>query len=68
MRLVDINKKGERALYLVTLPLEIDSLITKAKFHIIDLEASFNALLVRPCLYEYRITHSHFHQCIKYSH
>ncbi|WP_227625222.1 hypothetical protein, partial [Klebsiella pneumoniae] len=34
--------------------------------HIIDSETSFNALLGRPWLHEYRMVPSSLHQCIKY--
>ncbi|NAU33234.1 retroviral-like aspartic protease [Klebsiella pneumoniae] len=66
MMLRGFNDKGQRALGSVTLLLEIGELKTEAKFHIIDSETSFNALLGRPWLHEYRMVPSSLHQCIKY--
>ncbi|KAI0492253.1 hypothetical protein KFK09_026522 [Dendrobium nobile] len=60
------NEKGERALGSITLLLEIGGLKTEAKFHIIDSTTSFNALLGRPWIHEYRMVPSTLHQCIKY--
>ena len=66
MLLRGFNEKGERALGSITLMLEIGELKIEAKFHIIDSETSFNALLGRPWLHEYRMVPSSLHQCIKY--
>ncbi|PKU82911.1 hypothetical protein MA16_Dca006209 [Dendrobium catenatum] len=48
MMLRGFNEKGQRALGSVTLSLLIGDLRTEAKFHIIDSETSFKALLGRP--------------------
>ncbi|XP_028556574.1 uncharacterized protein LOC110106707 [Dendrobium catenatum] len=60
------NEKGERAFGSITLLLEIGELKTEAKFYITDLATSFNALLGRPWINEYRMAPSTLHQCVKY--
>ena len=45
---------------------QICDLVTKAKFHVIDADTSFRALLGRLWLHEYGMVPSTMHQCIKY--
>lgn len=60
------NEKGEKALGSITLPLQFGDLRTEAKFHIIDSDTSYNALIGRPWIHEYRMIPSTLHQCMKY--
>ncbi|NAV33015.1 retroviral-like aspartic protease, partial [Klebsiella pneumoniae] len=53
MTLRGFNEKRKKALGAVTLLLEVGGLRIEAKFHIIDSETSFNALLGRPWIHEY---------------
>ncbi|XP_028555355.1 uncharacterized protein LOC110096889 isoform X1 [Dendrobium catenatum] len=48
------------------LPLKFEKLFTEAKFHVIDADTSFKALLGRPWIHEYGIVPSTLHQCMKY--
>lgn len=60
-----LNQKGERALGSITLLMTVGELVTTAKFHILDSETSFNALLGRPWIHEHRMVPSSLHQYIK---
>lgn len=61
------NEKGQKTLGSITLPLQFDEFQTEAKFHVIDANTSFRALLGRPWLHEYEMVPSTLHQCIKYT-
>ncbi|NAU84042.1 retroviral-like aspartic protease, partial [Klebsiella pneumoniae] len=60
------NDKGQRALGSITLPLQFGELRTEAKFHVIDADTSYKALLGRPWIHEHEMIPSTLHQCMKY--
>ena len=45
--------------------MEIGKLYSKALFHVIDVDTSYNMLLGRPRVHTYGIIGSAFHQCFK---
>ncbi|KAI0494874.1 hypothetical protein KFK09_025020 [Dendrobium nobile] len=60
------NDQGQRALGSITLPLRFGDLLTEAKFHVIEADTSYKALLGRPWIHEYGMVPSTLHQCMKY--
>ncbi|XP_020596600.1 uncharacterized protein LOC110036489 [Phalaenopsis equestris] len=60
------NKKGQKTLGSITLPLQFGDFKSEAKFHVIDGNTSYRALLGRPWIHEYGMVPSTLHQCIKY--
>lgn len=60
------NEKGQKTLGSFTLSLAFGELHTDAKFHVIDADTAFKALLGRPWLHEHGIVPSTLHQCMKY--
>ncbi|XP_028547560.1 uncharacterized protein LOC114578513, partial [Dendrobium catenatum] len=60
------NEKGQKTLGSFMLSLTFGELHTEAKFHVIDADTFFKALLGRPWLHEYGIVPSTLHQCMKY--
>lgn len=51
----------------MVLPLSFGELHTEARFHVINSNTSYKALLGRPWLQEYGIVPSTLHQCMKYN-
>ncbi|XP_039118805.1 uncharacterized protein LOC120254858 [Dioscorea cayenensis subsp. rotundata] len=60
------NQYSQKALGLITLPLKIGKLTSEVKFHVINIDASYRALLGRPCIHENYVVPSTLHQCLKY--
>jgi len=56
---------GQKALGTIALKVELDNLYTDALFHVIDADASYNALLGRPWLHTSKAIASTLHQCLK---
>ena len=50
----------------VTLPFKIEKLTSKVKFHVINTDTSYGALLGRPWSHEHYVVPSILHQCMKY--
>ena len=60
------NQNSQRALGSITLPMQVESLIADIKFHVLNADTSYKALLGRPWIHEKRIVTSTLHQCMKY--
>ncbi|XP_039130916.1 LOW QUALITY PROTEIN: uncharacterized protein LOC120267326 [Dioscorea cayenensis subsp. rotundata] len=60
------NQHSQKALGSITLPLKFGKIISDVKFHVIDADASYKALLGRPWIHENRMVPSTLHQCMKY--
>ncbi|XP_022893147.1 uncharacterized protein LOC111407730 [Olea europaea var. sylvestris] len=61
------NQKGQRAIGMIRLKLQIEELISSALFHVIDAKTSYELLLGRVWLHEIGVVPSTCHQCFKYS-
>ena len=60
------NDQGQRTLGSLVLPIQFGELYTEARFHVIEADVSYRALLGRPWIHEYGIIPSTLHQCMKY--
>ena len=60
------NQHSLKALGSITLPFKIGKLASEVKFHVINTDASYRALLGRPWLHENYVVPSTLHQCVKY--
>ncbi|XP_022875800.1 uncharacterized protein LOC111394274 [Olea europaea var. sylvestris] len=61
------NQKGQRAIGMIRLKLQIGELISSALFHVIDAKTSYELLFRCVWLHETRVVPSTWHQCFKYS-
>ena len=61
----NFNQVGQRAMGTISLKVEIGELYSKALFHVIDADSSYNVLLGRPWIHTYGIIGSTLHQCLK---
>ncbi|KAL2533510.1 Uncharacterized protein Adt_06861 [Abeliophyllum distichum] len=61
------NQKGQRAIGMIRLKLQIGELNSSALFHVIDAKTSYELLLGRVWLHETGVVPSTWHQCFKYS-
>ena len=59
------NQVGQRTIGSISLKVEIGKLYSKALFHVIDVDTSYNMLLGHPRVHTYGIIGSAFHQCFK---
>jgi len=60
------NAKTQTSLGAITLPIEMGGFRMEVKFHVINSDTTYKALLGRPWLHEYGIVPSTLHQCIKF--
>ncbi|XP_039114762.1 uncharacterized protein LOC120250065 [Dioscorea cayenensis subsp. rotundata] len=60
------NQHSQKALGSITLPLKFGKISSNVKFHVIDTDASYKALLGRPWIHENQLVPSTLHQCAKY--
>ncbi|KAL2505267.1 Uncharacterized protein Adt_20888 [Abeliophyllum distichum] len=61
------NQKGQRAIGMIRLKLQIGELNSSTLFHVIDAKTSYELLLGRVWRYETGVVPSTWHQCFKYS-
>lgn len=66
MTLKGFNKKYWVFLSSIYLLFKIDGWKTEAKFHVIVVGISYNALLGRPKIHENNVVPSWWHQCLKF--
>ena len=59
------NQVGQKAIGSISLKVEIGELYSKALFHVIDVDTSYNVLLGCPWVHIYGIIGSTLHQCFK---
>ncbi|XP_039131814.1 uncharacterized protein LOC120268495 [Dioscorea cayenensis subsp. rotundata] len=60
------NQHSQKALGSITLPLKFGKISSNVKFHVIDADASYKALLGRPWIHENQLVPSTLYQCAKY--
>jgi hypothetical protein len=60
------NQNSQKALGSIVLPVQVGSLISNIKFHVLNADTSYKALLGRPWIHENGIVPSTLHQCMKY--
>ena len=60
------NQNSQKAFGSITLPMQIVSLLADIKFHVLNADTSYKALLGRPWIHENGVVPYALHQCMKY--